>query len=189
MLRWINRCIGYWIFLCLVILMSSCGAKKKAVLHGSGTTKNSSPNHVKIKRSNIKEYYAEALGVNAKDLNVDLYKAIDEWMDVPHRLGGMNKSGVDCSGFVSIIYTDVYAKDLPRTSKDMADNIKRKYDNKLKEGDLVFFSFGGKEIDHVGIYLHNDKFVHVSTKKGVMISNLKDTWFYKYLKRCGTPKF
>jgi lipoprotein Spr len=50
----------------------------------------------------------------------------------------------------------------------MADGIKRKYENQLVEGDLVFFSFGKKSIDHVGLYLRNNKFVHVSTSKGVI---------------------
>lgn len=70
----------------------------------------------------------------------------------------------------------------------MAENIKRKYENQLKEGDLVFFSFGGRQIDHVGVYLHNNKFVHVSTSRGVIISDLKDPWYYRHFTRCGTPK-
>ncbi len=100
----------------------------------------------------------------------------------------MDKRGVDCSGFVTLMYDRIYGKELPRTSRDMADNVKRKYEKQLKEGDLVFFSFGGRNIDHVGIYLHNGKFVHVSTRKGVIISNLNDSWYYKYFKRSGTPK-
>ncbi|GHE23484.1 hypothetical protein GCM10017764_04520 [Sphingobacterium griseoflavum] len=70
----------------------------------------------------------------------------------------------------------------------MGEHVKRKYEDKLREGDLIFFSFGGKNIDHVGVYLHNNKFVHVSTRKGVIISNMKDSWYYKYFVRCGTPK-
>jgi lipoprotein Spr len=70
----------------------------------------------------------------------------------------------------------------------MADGIKRKYDNHLVEGDLVFFRFGKKNIDHVGLYLKNNKFVHVSTSKGVIISDLHESWFYKYFVRAGTVK-
>jgi len=175
-----------------MFLFSSCGAKKKTVLKAVERNPTNTSAHEsrsdRGRKSNLKTYYADILGTNAKDLNMDLYEAIDGWMDVPHRLGGMDKSGVDCSGFVYLIYADVYKKNLPRISRDMAENVKRKYDDDLKEGDLVFFSFGGKSIDHVGIYLHNGKFVHVSTKSGVVISNLKDTWYYKYFTRCGTPK-
>lgn len=84
--------------------------------------------------------FAELLGVRTKDLNnQDLYLMIDEWMGAPHRYGGMNKRGVDCSGFVTLLYNRIYDKDLPRTSRDMAGQIKRKYRKQLKEGDLVFF--------------------------------------------------
>lgn len=171
-----------------VFLWSSCGAKKKTVLRNPETSTNNKTTVVgKDKKSSLVNYYADLLQVKPSQLNSDLYLIIDEWMGVSHRLGGMDKKGVDCSGFVTLVYQEVYKKNLPRISSTMAEQIKRKYDDQLKEGDLVFFSFGGKGIDHVGIYLHNDKFVHVSTSKGVMISNLKDSWFYKYFTRCGTP--
>jgi lipoprotein Spr len=174
--------------LLLIVSFSSCGAKKKVLSSHSNSTPKVNEHPSKSSRTDVKSHYAQLLGVNSKSLNADLYTFIDEWMGSPHRLGGQHKDGIDCSGFVGMIYQQVYSKNLPRTSRDMADVIKRKYDNQLKEGDLVFFSFGGKSIDHVGIYLHNDKFVHVSTKQGVVISNLKDPWYYKYFTRCGTPE-
>lgn len=185
MINYIKFCL--WIFLFFVL--ASCGAKKKIVLKEPDKTSGHSPKS-KGERSNAKvnQYYADLLKVDTKDLNQKLYVVIDEWIGVSHRLGGMDRSGIDCSGFVTILYEQVYDKKLPRISSDMANTIKRKYDDQLKEGDLVFFSFGGKKIDHVGIYLHNDKFVHVSTKQGVVISNLKEPWYYRYFTRCGTPK-
>ncbi|KKX46395.1 C40 family peptidase, partial [Sphingobacterium sp. IITKGP-BTPF85] len=95
---------------------------------------------------------------------------------------------VDCSGFVNMLYLKVYKENLPRSSRDMDGAIKSKRNSQLKEGDLVFFSFGGRNVDHVGVYLHNNKFVHVSTKKGVIISDLKDSWYAKYFTNAGTPK-
>lgn len=186
------------LFLVAAVLLSSCGAKRKTsskYTYGSVNPKKGAPisdasdARTKEYSNNKLENYAELLGVKTKELdNKNLYFMIDEWMGTPHRLGGMDKRGVDCSGFVTLLYDKIYGKELPRTSRDMADNVKRKYENQLKEGDLVFFSFGGRNIDHVGIYLHNGKFVHVSTRKGVIISNLSDSWYYKYFKRSGTPK-
>ena len=187
MLR-LNRFNNLLLSICLISILGACGAKKKTVLRNSEpikkevTTKSGARN-----KATLVNYYADLLQVDPKQLNRDLYLTIDEWMGVSHRLGGMDKKGIDCSGFVSIVYQDIYNKKLPRISSAMADRIVRKYDDQLQEGDLVFFSFGGKGIDHVGIYLHNDRFVHVSTSRGVIISNLKDTWYYKYLTRCGTP--
>jgi len=186
------------IFLLAAVVLSSCGSKRKTSAkysYGSVNPKKGAPisdasdARGKGYGSNKLDNYADLLGVKTKELdNKNLYYMIDDWMGTPHRMGGMDKRGVDCSGFVSMLYQKIYGKDLPRTSRDMADNVKRKYENQLKEGDLVFFSFGGRNIDHVGIYLHNGKFVHVSTRKGVIISNLSDSWYYKYFKRSGTPK-
>lgn len=137
-------------------------------------------------RKSLMDEYAEVLGVSPKELkNPALYQMINDWMGVPHRLGGQNKNGVDCSAFVSMTLKAIYGKETPRTAAQMADQVKRKYESQLKEGDLVFFSFGSRQIDHVGIYLANGKFVHVSTSRGVIISRLQDNWYYKYFKRGG----
>ncbi|HLT86983.1 MAG TPA: NlpC/P60 family protein [Sphingobacterium sp.] len=182
-----------------VFLLASCGAKRKVLYgnrphHGTSNTSKSIPTDASDARdkslsgSGI-DNYAAILGVSVRDLNnKSLYSFIDKWLGSPHRLGGTKPSGIDCSGFVGILYREVYGRDLPRTSRDMGDQVKRKYERQLREGDLVFFSFGGRNIDHVGVYLHNNKFVHVSTRRGVIISDIKDSWYYKYFVRAGTPK-
>lgn len=136
----------------------------------------------------LKEKYAALIDVPSYQLeNVALYQFIEEWMGIPHRLGGQDKNGIDCSAFTYQLVRNIYQKDLPRTADDMAHTVKRKYENQLTEGDLVFFNFSGSgKFDHVGIYLANDRFVHVSTSKGVIISNLKDPWFRKYFTRAGS---
>lgn len=172
--------------ICILLFLNSCGMKRKAV--GGRENNATLEKSTGANSANVKQYYATLLNTNPKELNESLYAFLDEWMGSPHRMGGQSKDGIDCSGFVGMIYQQVYRKNLPRSSRDMAEVVKRKYEGQLREGDLVFFSFGGKAIDHVGIYLHNDKFVHVSTKQGVVISNLKDTWYSRYLSRCGTPQ-
>lgn len=135
----------------------------------------------------MEQRYSVLLGVPESSLrNERLYKFIDSWMGSPHRLGGMDKGGIDCSGFTTILQKEVYKKDVARSARDMANQVKRLYEEELKEGDLVFFNFGGQPFNHVGVYLHNNKFVHVSTSKGVIISDLKDPWYYKYFSRCGS---
>lgn len=170
-------CIGLLILSCFY---TSCASKKiitdasksKPVLSGS-----------------IKERYASLLNVKEKDLdNEKLYRFIDSWAGVPHRTGGMDKKGVDCSGFTTILEKEVYNRSVPRTAFSMADAVKRKYEEELQEGDLVFFDFNGQKFSHVGVYLHNNKFVHASTSKGVIISDLKDPWYYKYFSRAGSVK-
>ena len=132
--------------------------------------------------------YAKILDVSEQTLsNKNLYTLITNWYGTPYRFGGQSHQGVDCSGFTNILYREIYGLQLPRSSKDIAKNIKRKYTKNLEEGDLVFFSFGkSKEINHVGVYLHNNKFVHASTSKGVIISDLTEPWYGNYLVKCGS---
>ncbi|WP_233632582.1 C40 family peptidase [Parapedobacter sp. ISTM3] len=152
------------------------------------TDASSAPKDVRT-AGRLIDSYAQVLGVRPHELqNTTLYAYIDEWMGIPHRPGGADKRGLDCSAFVGMVMRDVYGKSVPRISREMAAQIKRKYERQLQEGDLVFFSFGRRDIDHVGIYLHNNKFVHVSTSKGVIISDLHDTWYYKYFKRAGSVR-
>jgi cell wall-associated NlpC family hydrolase len=52
--------------------------------------------------------------------------------------------------------------------------------DKLKKGDLVFFIRSYEThhfITHSGIYLGDNKFIHTSSKKGVTITSLSDTWW------------
>ncbi|MXV15316.1 glycoside hydrolase [Pedobacter sp. HMF7056] len=137
----------------------------------------------------LKERYAAALNVKEREIdNEKLYKFIDKWMGVPYRANGMDRDGVDCSGFTTLLEKEVFDVSVPRIAKQMAENVKRKYEEDLQEGDLVFFDFSGQKFSHVGIYLKNNKFVHASTSKGVIISDLKDPWYYKYFSRAGSPK-
>ena len=104
------------------------------------------------------------------------------WLGVRHKLGGSTKRGVDCSGFVSIVYREVYGKQLARSSADMLKyNCKKVSRAKLQEGDLVFFKTGrgGKRgvPNHVGIYLKNGRFIHTSTSSGVMVSSLSEPYY------------
>src|SRR5690554_1496691 len=171
----------------LVMVLTGCLARPE----GPAVAKRLPPSVTNIKpktAEQLKEKYASLIDVPSYQLqNVALYQFIEEWMGIPHRLGGQDKNGIDCSAFTHQLMRHIYQKDLPRTANDMAQVVKRKYENQLNEGDLVFFNFSGSgNFDHVGIYLANDRFVHVSTSKGVMISNLKEPWFRKYFTRAGS---
>jgi len=180
--------------MCLLILfMVGCKAKtdwrdnykKDKSSKNTNTTKKTT-----IKKPNDLAEISEILDVSESTLkNKNLYNFIIDWYGTPYKYGGMNEDGIDCSGFTNILYKEIYKIQLPRVSKDIAENVKRKYTEDLKEGDLVFFSFGKTGIvNHVGIYLHNNKFVHASTSKGVIISNLTEPYYGDYLVKCGSYK-
>ncbi|WP_293955755.1 MULTISPECIES: C40 family peptidase [unclassified Sphingobacterium] len=179
-------------FLGVVLFLSSCSTKKKVLIANSypakgGVLTDASSARGRSFSGSRLDSYANLLNVSPQRLNPNLYSFIDDWMGIPHRMGGQSKSGVDCSGFVNLLYMEVYKGNLPRTSRDMEGVVKRKKVDKLQEGDLVFFSFGRSGIDHVGVYLHNNKFVHVSTRKGVIISDLSDSWYAKTFVDAGSP--
>lgn len=180
--------------MCLLILfMVGCKAKtdwrdnykKDKSSKNTNTTKKTT-----IKKPNDLAEISEILDVSESTLkNKNLYNFIIDWYGTPYKYGGMNEEGIDCSGFTNILYKEIYKIQIPRVSKDIAENVKRKYTEDLKEGDLVFFSFGKTGIvNHVGIYLHNNKFVHASTSKGVIISNLTEPYYGDYLVKCGSYK-
>lgn len=117
--------------------------------------------------------------------NLPLYAFVNEWYGTRYRLGGIDKTGIDCSAFVRKCYENIFGVNLLRTAYEqfsMSNIIWKNAD--LKEGDLVFFHVRSSRISHVGIYLMNNFFVHASSSRGVMISNLGDKYWQKYY-ACG----
>lgn len=134
----------------------------------------------------VQTKYAELLNVAPSEIyNISLYNFIDKWIGVKYKYGGQTQEGVDCSGFVNILYKEVYQKVLPRSSSDIAKQLKNTAKNKLSEGDILVFDIDGKKSSHVGIYLTNNKFVHSSTSKGVIISSLELPYYQKSFSKAG----
>ncbi len=125
--------------------------------------------------------YAIRLDVPVEALqNKSLYNLIDEWWGTPYRLGGTTQRGIDCSAFVQTLMFGVFSLQLPRTAREQKDMTTWIPMSDLREGDLVFFNTRGS-VSHVGVYLHNNKFVHASTSGGVMISDLNETYWSRKL--------
>ncbi len=116
--------------------------------------------------------------------NKPLYELIDNWWGTPYRLGGTTQKGIDCSAFVQTLMIGVFAMQLPRTAREQKEMATWIPMDNLKEGDLVFFNTRGS-VSHVGVYLHNNKFVHASTSGGVMISDLNETYWSRKLLGAG----
>ena len=90
------------------------------------------------------------------------------------------KNTYDCSSFTKFVYRNV-GIDIPRTSIRQSKFGKFVKRSELKKGDLIFFDTSKKRkgyVNHVGIYLGDNKFIHASSaKKKVVITSL-DKKFY-----------
>jgi len=51
--------------------------------------------------------------------------------------------------------------------------------DRLKPGDLLFFSTYAKGPSHVGIYIGDGKMIHASTSKGIIISSIDEPYWKK----------
>jgi len=160
-------------------IITACHTKR-AILKGE-------PGEVVKPQGFVADKYAEIMGVDKDAIqNGRLYAFVDQWMGVPYKFGGQDKDGVDCSGLAQLLEQEVYGIMIPRMTSQQINVIKRKYEDELKEGDLVFFDFDGKKFSHVGIYLQNGYVLHASSRKGVMIVRLHDPSMYKYFSRAGS---
>lgn len=151
----------------VLLVLSACSSRRNTVKPNAGAKAAEVMSHLKSKQ---------------------LYRFITDWTGVQYRLGGLDKKGIDCSGFALLLQKDIYGNSLPRRSRDQADAIRSKNIGQLKEGDLIFFSFGGREVDHVGIYLNDNYFVHASTTRGVIVDDLTIPAYQKAIVKAGTAK-
>jgi cell wall-associated NlpC family hydrolase len=162
----------YLVLLCAVVFLSlsACKSSKK-------TTKTPARPYPTAPVTGMSKY--EQL-VGAKLTNETLVKFIETWYGTPYRYAGKTRSGVDCSGFTSILLKEVYNKNMQGSSASLYSQSIKIDRSKVQEGDLVFFrTDGSKGINHVGVYLANGYFVHASTSRGVIINNMSENYYDK----------
>ena len=111
-------------------------------------------------------------------LSENIKKIVENHLGVRYRRGGSSKKGVDCSGFVRLVFRNLYGIDLPyiaATQYTMPIFKKITFED-LRTGDLIFFSptTRKKRINHVGIYLVDGHFAHALERRGVIISSLNN---------------
>jgi cell wall-associated NlpC family hydrolase len=91
------------------------------------------------------------------------------YLGVPYRLGGGQfDEGVDCSGFVRVIFQDSVGVQLPRVAREQAEHTQAIDAVELRPGDLVFFNTLNRPFSHVGIYVGEGRFIH-SPRSGAAV--------------------
>ncbi|MBD3299652.1 MAG: glycoside hydrolase [candidate division Zixibacteria bacterium] len=102
-------------------------------------------------------------------------RIVRDYLGTPYKLGGTDEDGIDCSYLVHSLYRDYDGRHLPTLTRDLVRVGHRVSADELAVGDLVFFSFNGNNVSHVGIYLGDNRFVHASESRGVIISSLRES--------------
>ncbi|MEH6948683.1 NlpC/P60 family protein [Bacillus sp. JJ634] len=95
----------------------------------------------------------------------------------PYSWAGSTPAGFDCSGLVYYAFKQA-GYSISRHSSSTYYALGKKVSSP-QQGDLVFFATGSNKsvVNHLGIYLGNNQFIHASSSKGVMISSVNDSYY------------
>ncbi len=130
----------------------------------------------------------KAFGVEMDEQsNLTLYEALYPLLGIAHR--SRNRGvGLDCSGLVRKVYKKAYGIKLGGGSEDIYHQSVPIKKEELQEGDLVFFKIYSEQIDHLGIYLKEGKFIHTSSAMGVTINDLGERYYQDHYFGAGRLK-
>ena len=121
------------------------------------------------------EYQGEISAAEKNRRNV-LLTHYEQWQGTPYRLGGNGRDGVDCSAFTQLTFNQRFAFQLPRTTEAQALQGEQVSRTSLVVGDLLFYKTRAK-VRHVGMYVGEGQFIHASTSRGVMLSDMSNPYW------------
>jgi len=121
--------------------------------------------------------------VSSKEIKKEIIDYAKSFQGTRYKFGGTTDAGMDCSG---LVYTAFQKESitLPRISRDMATKGILISFKDIEEGDLVFFKTSSRNtINHVGLVVEAKrgevKFIHSTTRAGVIISSLDEDYWKK----------
>lgn len=165
----------------MAIGIAGCHSSRKTVRGNSG---------VPVRKVDYKEMKSdvESRHYDTQQIGALVAEAA-RWLGVPYKYAGNDKKGVDCSGLTSQVFLKTLNVKMPRSSREQQQwctNIKKE---NLQPGDLVFFATGSNRnrVSHVGIYIGNGDIIHASSSRGVIISNLGETYYLSRYHSSGRP--
>jgi cell wall-associated NlpC family hydrolase len=148
-----------------------------ATLGGRGVSVRATPRSTRITRT----AHVRRAATTASAARV--LATAERYLGVLYRYGGASPAaGFDCSGFVQYVFGRNGVV-LPRTSRQQATAgrpLPAQVDS-LKPGDLMLFSSKGVRIDHIAIYVGNNRMLHSSAGAGKVLyddlSTARGKWY------------
>ncbi len=112
------------------------------------------------------------------DMGAIAARTAERFVGIPYQWGGNNVvEGMDCSGFARAVY-NLCGVNIPRTSAEQFRTGEIVDRQSLHDGDLVFFGASESQINHVGIYVGNGRFVHAPRRGDeIKVSSLDEPYF------------
>jgi murein DD-endopeptidase / murein LD-carboxypeptidase len=154
----------------LSLLISGFTSCKTQHRLSSPPSKEVKPSQTKTGRSTVSQSQTDVASL--------IHQEYLKWEGTPHKMGGNNSLGVDCSGFVHQLYDRVFDLKLPRSTHQLMGVGQEISRHHLEPGDLVFFRPPSYP-RHVGIYIGNSKFIHTSSSAGVTTSDMNSNYWRK----------
>jgi probable lipoprotein NlpC len=116
-----------------------------------------------------------------QEARVRLLAAAKKYERTPYRYGGMDRRGLDCSGFVSLSFLDALGISVPRSTEGLYSWVEKITIDNAQPGDLVFFrTTNTNKISHVGILVGDGRFIHSASEgpaTGVIYSRLDENYW------------
>ena len=143
----------------------------------NGITGFVSADYVRKECEELNSYSTE---IHNSAIGEEVAKKAYNYIGCGYSYGSSGPSRFDCSGFTTYLYKE-YGYSLPRTSYSQAEYGQYIDKNDLLPGDILCFSNrSDKKVNHVGVYVGNNEFIHASTSvRGVVKDSLDDDYYVR----------
>jgi cell wall-associated NlpC family hydrolase len=104
-----------------------------------------------------------------------------QYLGTRYKFGGHGEGGMDCSGLVFRVWTDLGLGTLPAQTQALFKMGREIEPEELQAGDILFFENTYRHgISHVGIYTKNFEFIHASnSREGVTVDKVTNPYYLK----------